>query len=59
MSASLAKALLVLVPAGILFSGSLVLFAKGRTVPEFLELFGAGCLMLVVLTHIAEGLGSR
>jgi hypothetical protein len=29
-------------------------FTKGRTVWRFLQLFGAVCLVVVVLTHIAE-----
>jgi hypothetical protein len=50
------KALVALVPAGMLFSGSIVLFRTGKTVSSFLQLLGAGCLVLVVGTHICEAL---
>jgi hypothetical protein len=56
MNATLLKALLAAVPACMLFSGSVVLFARGRTLFVFLQLLGAGCLILVVLTHICEAL---
>jgi hypothetical protein len=56
MNVSLAKALAALLPAGILFSGSAVLFSKAKTPPTFLQLVGAGGLVLVVFTHICEAL---
>jgi hypothetical protein len=40
--------------AGAFFFGSVVWFAKNRTVWRFLQLFGSACLMVVVLTHIVE-----
>src|SRR3981081_72817 len=42
------------VPACILFSGSVILFSRGKTVCSFLQLLGAGCLMMVILAHVAE-----
>jgi hypothetical protein len=39
-----------------LLSGSAVLFCKGKTLCSFLQMLGAGCLAVVVLSHIAEGL---
>jgi hypothetical protein len=39
-----------------LFCGSIILFFKGKTVSSFLQLIGAGFLMLVVLTHVYEAL---
>jgi hypothetical protein len=45
-----------LVPAGILLSGSLIRVSRGRTVGSYLQLIGSGCLVVVVLTHIFEGL---
>jgi hypothetical protein len=39
-----------------LFSGSAVMFFSGKTAPLFLQLFGAGCLLVVVATHIFEAL---
>src|SRR5438552_1034869 len=56
MSVTLLKALVALVPACMLFSGSVVLFFRGKTVWSLLQLLGAGCLVLVVLTHISEAL---
>ena len=49
-------ALAALVPACMLFAGSSVLFFRGKTVCSFLQLFGAGCLVVVVLTHVSETL---
>ena len=45
-----------LIPAGMLFSGSVVLFLRGKTVWSFLQLLGAWCLVVVVLTHVSEAL---
>ena len=56
MNVTLLKALVVLLPACVLFSGSVVLFLRGNSVRSFLQLFGAGCLVLVVLTHVFEAL---
>jgi hypothetical protein len=56
MNVTLLKALVALVPACMLFSGSMVLSLRGKTVSCFLQLLGAGCLVLVVLTHGAEAL---
>jgi hypothetical protein len=52
----LLKAPVAFVPSGMLFLGSLVLFSPGRTVSSFLQLIGAGCVVLVVLTHVSEAL---
>jgi hypothetical protein len=54
--ATLIRALAALVPAGVLFSGSAILFFREKTVCSFLQLFGAGCLAVVVLTHLSEAL---
>src|SRR5262249_7694100 len=51
---ALVKALLALVPACMLFSGSIVQFLRERTPALFFQFLGAACLMLVVLTHVAE-----
>ncbi len=56
MSVTLLKALVVLVPASMLFSGSVVLFSRGKTVSFLLQVLGAGCLVVVVLTHVSEAL---
>lgn len=54
-SASL-KALIALVPASMLLSGSAVLFFREKTVYSFLQLLGAASLVVVVLTHVFEAL---
>ena len=56
MNAALLKGLVVLVPASMLFSGSVVLFFRGKSVCSLLQLLGAGCLVVVVLTHVCEAL---
>lgn len=56
MEITLLKALVALLPAGALFFGSIVLFRAGRNAGSLLQLVGAGCLVLVALTHIAEAL---
>jgi hypothetical protein len=54
MNAAALKTFAALVPACLLLVGSAVLFSKVRTVPTFLQLVGAVCLTVVVLTHICE-----
>jgi hypothetical protein len=56
MNATLLKALVALVPASMLFSGSTILLFKRKTVFSFLQFLGAGCLIVVVLTHVSEAL---
>jgi hypothetical protein len=56
MNSTLLKALLAMVPISVLSLGSVVLFRKGRTVSSFLQLVGAGCLVIVVLSHFCEAL---
>jgi zinc transporter ZupT len=56
MNVPLLKALVALVPTCLLFSGALVLFSRGKTLSAFLQAFGAGCLVMVVLTHVSEAL---
>ena len=56
MNVTLLKALLALVPMGLLFSGSVVLISRGKTVWSFLQLIGAACLVIVALTHLFEAL---
>jgi len=56
MDVTLLKALVALLPAGALLYGSAVLFCRGKNESSFLQLIGAGCLAVVVLTHIFEAL---
>src|SRR5260370_22631648 len=56
MDATFLKALVVLLPAGRLFAGSVVLFCRGNSLSSLLQLVGTGCLVVVVLTHIFEAL---
>jgi hypothetical protein len=56
MNATLSKALVALVPAGILCVGSVLLFLRERALGSFLQLLGAGCLVMVVLSHLCEAL---
>jgi len=57
MNVRLLIALIALVPACMLFSGSVVLFTRRKTVCSLLQLLGAGCLTAVVLSHVCEALG--
>jgi hypothetical protein len=36
------------------FVGSAIVFVHERNAPSFIQLFGAGCLIVVVLAHVAE-----
>jgi hypothetical protein len=56
MSVTLLKALVALLPAGMLFAGSVALFLRRRSLYSVLQLTGAGCLVVVVLTHVCEAL---
>jgi hypothetical protein len=56
MNATLLKGLVALLPTGMLLFGSIVVFSKHRSGASFLQMVGAGGLILVVLTHICEGL---
>jgi len=56
MNVTLIKALALSVPIGALLAFAIVAFARGRTFASFVQLFGAGCLMIVVLTHVCEAL---
>ena len=56
MNITLLRALAALVPGGILFSGSAVLFIRERTAYPLLQLVGAGSVIVVVLTHVSEAL---
>lgn len=56
MNVILLKGLVALVPVLMLLSGSAILFIGGKTVSSLLQLLGAGCLVVVVLTHVCEAI---
>src|SRR5215472_3610597 len=56
MNGILLKALIAFVPVCLLFAWSLVSFVHGKAVGSFLQFLGAGCLVVVVLTHVSEAL---
>ena len=56
MNITLLKALLVLVPGGMLFTGSIVLFIRERAPHSLLQLIGAGSVIVVIVTHMSEAL---
>src|SRR5712692_3642990 len=56
MTVTLLRALVVLVPVSLIFSWSLVSFLRAKAAWRCVQLLGAGCLLVVVLTHIAEAL---
>lgn len=55
MEVTLLRALVALIPACLLLSGAVVLFARKKNAVSLLQLSGAACLALVILTHIFEG----
>jgi hypothetical protein len=56
MNATLAKSVIAFLPACMLLCGSALWFRRGKTVGSLLQLVSAGCLVLVALTHVFEGL---
>ena len=56
MNVTLLKALIAFVPACLLFLAAIILFFKEKSAGSFLQLIGAGCLVIVVLTHVFEAL---
>ena len=55
MNVVLLKSLIAFVPAALLFSGS-ALYTRKRVPYSFLQLVGAGALLLVVVSHVFEAL---
>lgn len=56
MDANLAKSLMALVPISMLFIGSVVFFVRAKSPWIFVQLVGAGSLVIVVLAHVCEAL---
>jgi succinate dehydrogenase/fumarate reductase cytochrome b subunit len=55
MNPTLLRALFALLPASALFAGAL-LYVKAKSPRSWLQLLGAGGLLLVILVHVCEGL---
>lgn len=56
MGVTLVRALGALVPASLLFSDSMILFFRGKSTWSFVQVLGAGCVVVVVLTHVCDAL---
>jgi hypothetical protein len=56
MHVQLSKALVALFPASLLVFGSVMLWFREKTLYVFMQLLGAGCIIVVVLTHVCEAL---
>jgi hypothetical protein len=56
MNVTSEKALVVAVPVATLLGLSVARFARAQTPSALLQLLGAGCLIVVVLIHVAEAL---
>lgn len=54
MNSKLLKALVALLPAGILFAGSIVTFARWKAIGSLFQLVGAACFIVVVFAHVCE-----
>jgi hypothetical protein len=57
MNITLLKALVALAPVCVLFAASLLLFFRRKVLSSLLQAVGAGCLLVVVLSHFCEALG--
>jgi hypothetical protein len=56
MNSTLIKALVGLLPVGMLFVGSSAIFLRRRTTASLLQLVGTACLVVVILAHVSEAL---
>jgi hypothetical protein len=52
----LVKALIVLVPTCLLLIVAIVMFSRGRSLAMFMQLLGAGSLVVVAFAHICQAL---
>lgn len=50
------KAFTTLIPVGALFTGSLIIWLRRKRMSSFLQFLGATGLLVVILTHVFEGL---
>jgi len=56
MNIALVKTIAALIPACMLLAGSIVLYFRDKTPSSVLQLLGAGCLVVVVLSHVSAAL---
>jgi len=56
LDSPITRTLVASVPVGLLLAGSVTLFLRRKALSSFLQLLGAGCLVIVVLAHICEAL---
>lgn len=56
MNVTVLKAVVALVPAGIILCASAILFFREKVTGNLLQLLGASCLVLVPLAHMCEAL---
>ncbi len=56
MNGALTKAILVGVPVCVLFFYSALAFRRAMSLGSFLKLFGAACLVVVILSHVCGAL---
>ena len=56
MNVTLLRALIALAPTLMLFSGAVLLYVRTKTTSSLMQVIGAGCLMVVVITHLCESL---
>jgi hypothetical protein len=56
MNTALVVGVVLFVPASLMFSGSVILFCRGKSVWSLLQLVGAGCLVVIALCHVSEAL---
>jgi hypothetical protein len=56
MDIPLYRALVALLPTLLLLAGSTIVFFRQKIGYALMQVFGAGCLVLVVVTHICEAL---
>jgi hypothetical protein len=57
MNPTFTKALVALVPTGMLLVGSTLQFSRRKRIAALFQLIGAACLVVVVIAHLSEALG--
>ncbi len=56
MNPTLLKGMIALVPSSMILSGPFLSVFRRKNAGSFLQLVGTGCLIIVVLTNVCEGL---